>query len=270
MQIADAAKEFTMKFASRTCCMKTKGNHVFIWLSRNLLISKRSHYFAKRLFLCNQWVQNKYTSCICFEGDCIMGQAKVLTDRELKKILLYIAARSHATRNRCMFLLTHGSGMRVGEVAALRICDVLTKDGQIKDEIRLSAVQTKGDRGRTVVLSDRMQSEIRNYLCNRFNLTDLLAVTLTDTTRALFSNQKNPHRGFSASTACQMFHYWYRGANVEGSSHSGRRGFITNLANKGVSVHVLKELAGHLSIAVTEKYISKNPAMLRSAVELLH
>ena len=43
-----------------------------------------------------------------------MGQAKVLTDREIKKILLYIAARSHATRNRCMFLLTHGSGMRVG------------------------------------------------------------------------------------------------------------------------------------------------------------
>ena len=198
-----------------------------------------------------------------------MGQAKVLTDREIKKVLLYISARSHAQRNRCMFLLTHGTGMRVGEVAALRICDVLTKDGNIKDEIRLSAMQTKGDRGRTVVLSDRMQKEIHNYLCYRFSLTDLLAVTLTDTTRALFSNQKNPHRGFSASTACQMFHYWYRGANVEGSSHSGRRGFITNLANKGVSVHVLKELAGHLSVAVTEKYISKNPTMLRSAVELL-
>ena len=116
-----------------------------------------------------------------------MGQAKVLTDRELKKILLYISARSHATRNRCMFLLTHGSGMRVGEVAALRICDVLLKDGNIKDEIRLSAEQTKGDRARTVVLSDRMQSEIRNYLCSRFKLNDLLAVTLTDTTRALFT-----------------------------------------------------------------------------------
>lgn len=199
-----------------------------------------------------------------------MGQAKVLADREIKKVLLYIAARSHATRNRCMFLLTHGSGMRVGEVAALRICDVLTKDGQIKDEIRLSADQTKGDKGRTVVLSEKMQSEIRIYLCNRFKLTDLLAVTLTDTTRALFSNQKNPQRGFSASTACQMFHYWYKGANVDGSSHSGRRGFITSLAQKGVSVRVLMELAGHKSLAVTQKYIDVNPAMLRSAVELLH
>ena len=199
-----------------------------------------------------------------------MAQAKVLTDRELKKILLYIAARSHATRNRCMFLLTHGSGMRVGEVAALRVCDVLLKDGQIKEEIRLSAEQTKGDKGRTVVLSDKMQSEIRNYLCSRFKLSDLLAVTLTDTTRALFSNQKNPHRGFSASTACQMFHYWHKGANVDGSSHSGRRGFITHLAQKGVSARVLMELAGHKSLAVTQKYIDVNPAMMRSAVELLH
>ncbi|MCM2340113.1 site-specific integrase [Rhodoferax sp.] len=199
-----------------------------------------------------------------------MAKAKVLTDREIKKVLLYIAARSHATRNRCMFLLTHESGMRVGEVSAVRICDVLTKDGQIKDEIRLSAEQTKGDRGRTVILSDRMQKEIFNYLCDRFKLSDLLAVTLTDTTRALFSNQKNPRRGFSASTACQMFHYWYKGANVEGSSHSGRRGFITNLAQKGVSVRVLMELAGHKSLSVTQKYIDVNPAMLRSAVELLH
>ena len=199
-----------------------------------------------------------------------MGQAKVLTDREIKKILLYIAARTHAARNRCMFLITHGSGMRVGEVAALRICDVLMKHGQIKDEIRLSASQTKGDKGRTVVLSDRMKKEIHIYLSSRFKLTDLLAVTLTDTTRALFSNQKNPHRGFSASTACQMFHYWHKGANVDGSSHSGRRGFITNLAQKGVSARVLMELAGHKSLAVTQKYIDVNPAMMRTAVELLH
>jgi integrase/recombinase XerD len=46
----------------------------------------------------------------------------------------------------------------------------------------------------------------------------------------------------------------YKGAGIAGaSSHSGRRGFITNLANKGVSVRVLMELAGHKSLAVTQK-----------------
>jgi len=97
-----------------------------------------------------------------FRGDTDMSQAKVLNEREIKKCLLYISARRHASRNRCMFLLTHQSGMRVGEVAALRLCDVLTTDAQIKEEIRLSAEQTKGDRSRTVYLPEKAQQEIMN------------------------------------------------------------------------------------------------------------
>ena len=119
-------------------------------------------------------------------------------------------------------------------------------------------------------LSDKMRAVIENYLCQRFGIQNLLAVTMTDTNRALFSTQKNADRGFSASTGCQMFHYWYKDCGIEhGSSHSGRRSFITNLANKNVSIHILKELAGHRSIAVTEKYIAKNPAVLRASVNML-
>ncbi len=199
-----------------------------------------------------------------------MSQAKVLTEKEIKKVVKVIDAKRHSTRNRCMFLLTHGSGMRVGEVASLRICDVLARDGSIKSEVYLSAQQTKGCKGRTVYLSDKMRDEIELYLKTRFKLNDLLAVTLTDTSRALFSNQKDCHRGFSASTACQMFHYWYKEAKIEGaSSHSGRRGFITNLANKGVHVRILQELAGHSSIAVTQKYIDVNQDKLRASIALL-
>jgi integrase/recombinase XerD len=199
-----------------------------------------------------------------------MSQAKVLSEKEIKKVIKVIDAKRHSTRNRCMFLLTHGSGMRVGEVAALRLCDVLMSDGSIKSEVFLSAQQTKGSKGRTVYLSEKMREEIRLYLMTRFKLKDLLAVTLTDTSRALFTNQKDCNRGFSASTACQMFHYWYKEAKIEGaSSHSGRRGFITNLANKGVHVRILQELAGHSSIAVTQKYIDVNHDKLRTAVEML-
>lgn len=199
-----------------------------------------------------------------------MSQAKVLTDKEIKKVVKVIDSKRHATRNRCMFLLTHGSGMRVGEVASLRICDVLASDGSIKSEVYLSAVQTKGNKGRTVYLSDKMREEISLYLKTRFKLKDLLPVTMTDTARALFTNQKDCQRGFSASTACQMFHYWYKEAKIEGaSSHSGRRGFITNLANKGVHVRILQELAGHSSIAVTQKYIDVNQDKLRIAVGML-
>jgi integrase/recombinase XerD len=147
---------------------------------------------------------------------------------------------------------------------------VLDRNGDIHAEVHLNRNQTKGDRPRTVYLSDKMREVVHTYLCERFGLDSLLAVTMTDTTRALFSTQKNPDRGFSPSTGCQMFHYWYKHCGiVHGSSHSGRRSFITNLANKGVSIHVLKELAGHRSIAVTEKYIARNPALLRASVNML-
>ncbi len=78
-------------------------------------------------------------------------QAKTLNERELQKLLEYVAKTKHAKRNRVILLLTHLAGMRVGEVAATRICDVLTANGQVRDEIHLSSAQTKGDRSRTVV-----------------------------------------------------------------------------------------------------------------------
>ena len=199
-----------------------------------------------------------------------MAQAKVLTEKDVRRILLWIAAHKHPTRNRAMFLMTTNCGMRVGAVAALRLCDVLTSEGKIRESIYLRPEQTKGSKGHTVVLSEKMQAELHNYLCSRFKLKDLLAVTMTDTTRALFTNQKNPHRGFSANTLAQFFTTLYSRVGIDGaSSHSGRRSFITNLANKGVSVRVLMELANHSSMAVTQKYIEVNPTIMRSAVELL-
>ena len=199
-----------------------------------------------------------------------MSQAKVLIEKEIKKVIKVIESKRHASRNRCMFMMTHMSGARISEVASLRICDVLASDGSIKSEIYLSSQQTKGSKGRTLYLSDKLRDEINLYLKTRFKLKDLLPVTMTDTVRALFTNQKDCQRGFSASTACQMFHYWYKEAKIEGaSSHSGRRGFITNLANKGVHVRILQELAGHSSIAVTQKYIDVNQDKLRIAVAML-
>ena len=76
--------------------------------------------------------------------------------------------------------------------------------------------------------------------------------------------------GFSPNTLVQHFFWLYREAGISGaSSHSGRRNFITTLANKGISVRVLASLAGHQSIAVTQKYIDVNDDMKRNAVELL-
>ncbi|OWY31652.1 tyrosine-type recombinase/integrase [Herbaspirillum aquaticum] len=188
-----------------------------------------------------------------------MAQAKTLTEKELKKVLIYISLRKHAARNRAMLLLTHWAGMRVGEVAALRIGDVVATDGSIKAEIRLSPEQTKGRHARTVFLGERLRKELAVY-----------ASTLkrSEPERHLFYTQKRA--GFTANTLCQYFHNLYRQVGIDGaSSHSGRRSFITNLASKGVGVRVLMALAGHQNISTTQAYIDVNDAMQRAAVDLI-
>ena len=200
----------------------------------------------------------------------MMKQARVFTERELKRVLSYIQSQPHAQRNRCMLLLTHWAGMRVGEVAALRLGDVIGTDGTVCDEIVLAAAQTKGDKPRTVLLPKRLQTEITAYLTYRFNLTNFTAVLHTDTSRALFPTQKNPKRGFTANTLCQLFHKFYVGAGITGaSSHSGRRTFITKLADKGVGVRVIMALSGHRQLATVQRYIDVNPLAMKAAVELV-
>ena len=55
----------------------------------------------------------------------------------------------------------------------------------------------------------------------------------------------------------------------DASSHSGQRTYITRLANKGVGVRLLAELAGHSHISTTQRYIDVNSDQLSQAVELL-
>ena len=50
---------------------------------------------------------------------------------------------------------------------------------------------------------------------------------------------------------------------------AGFKAIADKLASKGIGVRVLASLAGHRSIAVTQKYIDVNDDMKRNAVELI-
>jgi integrase/recombinase XerD len=195
---------------------------------------------------------------ITFQGER-MSQARVLNPQELRRVLDHVATRRHSARNRAMLLLTHYAGMRVGEVAALRMYDVLNSDSTIKGEVRLMAEQTKGKHPRTVYLNERMQKELSNYI---------RCIRVKDQSKPLFYTQKQS--GFSANSLTQYFFYLYRACGLDGaSSHSGRRSFLTGLANKGTAIHILKSLAGHRNISTTASYLYSNPSQLRAAVELV-
>jgi integrase/recombinase XerD len=189
-----------------------------------------------------------------------MAQAKTLTPTELDQVLEYIASRSFALRNRVMLLTGYWSGMRVGEIASLSLGDVVNADGTVKAEIRLAAAQTKGRQPRTVFIPQKLRDELASYIELRQPLNKLAHPLFITAGR----------KRFTASGMTQHFFWLFRNAGIAGaSSHSMRRSFITNLANKGIGVRVLASLAGHRSIAVTQKYIDVNDEMKRNAVELI-
>jgi len=188
-----------------------------------------------------------------------MAQAKTLTPAELDQVLRYVSTTRFPQRDRALILTSFWSGMRVGEIAALKMGDVINEDCRIKSEIRLSAAQTKGGQPRTVFIPQKLQLELEAYLATRH----------TRLTHIPFFHTAN-RMGFSANSLCQWFFWIYKKSGISGaSSHSGRRSFLTSLANKGIGIRILASLAGHKSIAVTMKYLDANDDQKRNAVELI-
>ena len=188
-------------------------------------------------------------------------QAKTLSAQEIRRVLDYVATRKHSVRNRALVLTSVYSGCRVGELSSLTYTDVVDDAGKVRDEIRLKAENTKTKEARIVFVNAKLKKELQQYAN---------AYKPADTQLKFFYSQKRKSNGYNANTLTQFFHYLYKRAGVYGaSSHSGRRTFITNLANKGVGVRLLASLAGHRNISTTQAYIDVNDDMKRRAVELV-
>jgi integrase/recombinase XerD len=192
-----------------------------------------------------------------------MAQAKVVTEQELKRALAMIGTRRHAARDRLALLLTHWAGMRVCEAAGLTRDKVLGPEGEVLEEWRLDSDQTKGSKGRVVYASTKLRREMAAYLKRHptNNASDPVLVS---------QKAMGKRRGFSANTLCQLINNIYRAAGIQGAtSHSGRRKFITTLADHSVGIKTIMELAGHRQLSTTQRYISVTPEQKRKAVELI-
>lgn len=189
-----------------------------------------------------------------------MKQARVPNEAEMKRLLAVVDAGKHAQRNRAAVMLSHLAGLRVGEIASLKVGDVFEGDGCVRDQIMLKAAYTKGHQARTVFVSQKLRRELERYKAS-FSTTPA-------GTAPLLRTQKNTP--FSANTLCQLFGELYRRAGVDGAtSHSGRRSFITKLAHRGISAKVIMTLAGHKHLSTTQRYIDVNDEMLKAAVEII-
>jgi integrase/recombinase XerD len=188
-----------------------------------------------------------------------MRRAQTLNEAQLRRVLHYCRCRRHPIRDTTIILTSFNAGLRAKEIASLTIGNVFDGSGAVREQFILSAEQSKGGKTRTVYLNQRLRKALEDYGDS---------ISVTGASQPLFASQKGGH--FSANTMCQLFLEIYKAVGLkDASSHSGRRTYITRLANKGVGVRVLAELAGHSHISTTQRYIDVNADQMSQAVELL-
>ena len=188
-----------------------------------------------------------------------MRQAQTLNENQLRRVLQYCRSRRHPARDQTIVQFSFYAGLRASEIAALKLGNVFDEEGNARTQFTLSISQSKGGKTRTVYVNQRLRRALAEYSAG---------LNQSDPNRPLFESQKGGH--FSANTMCQLFLDIYKACGFEhASSHSGRRTFITKLANTGVNVRLLAALAGHRHISTTQRYIDVNDAQLARAVELI-
>jgi integrase/recombinase XerD len=193
------------------------------------------------------------------KGNDSMAQASVLTAGEIKRVFRIIETTRHSARNRLAFVLSIYAGLRVGEIAALTVADVANQHGEARREIKLAPHQTKGTRSRTVVLSERVRSEIVDYQQTIPRQRD---------EAPLLASQRNG-RAFTNVSLSMLFSEIYGMTGLRTSSHSGRRTFATRLNAQGVGMRTIQKLMGHKHIGTTALYCEVSEDTLRNAVELV-
>jgi integrase/recombinase XerD len=188
-------------------------------------------------------------------------QAKLLTDAERKRLAAVIDSKRHAVRNHTLVALSFYAGLRACEMAELLVGDVYDETGAVQDVIYLRAAQTKGSEGSTVLVNKRLKQALQRYAA------EYPKHVAQRQRKLLYSAKRN---GFTAQTIVNLFRSLYSAAAVAGaSSHSGRRQYITKLADAGINARVVQALARHKHLNTTQRYIDVNELKLRAAVELV-
>lgn len=189
-----------------------------------------------------------------------MKQARVPTEAEFKRLVAVVSQGKYGPRNRMALMLSYLAGLRVGEIASLRWGDLIDGESKVREQLRLSAAVTKGGHARVVFMNARLRKEVEQYRGSLAQPPAPLHPVLVTQKRS----------AFSANTLCQLMRSWYDVAGLDGgSSHSGRRWFITRLAHAGISPKAIMMLAGHRHLSTTQRYIDVSDEMMRTAVEVL-
>ena len=195
-------------------------------------------------------------------------QAKILTKKQIDQLIWYVGTLAAALAQRSDRVCLSVKQVFVRKRSLALTWSMITDaDGDIGTSIHLTDKASKGRGGRVIPLNMQLRLKLADLLeqerqHHRFDLATSHVI------RTERSEKTSPQ------AIVNMFASWFDDVGLMGcSSHSGRRTFITSAARKissvGGSLRDVQMLAGHSSLAVTQRYIEGDVEARTKVVELV-
>lgn len=161
---------------------------------------------------------------------------KVLGEDDLGKLFKALTNIKH----KAMLFTAYSAGLRVSEVAALKIKHIDS------DRMQILVEQAKGKKDRYVTLSPVLLDILRSYIKNYKPKPKVY----------LFESEQSGD-AYPVRTIQRIFQLAKArsGIHKEVGIHSLRHSFATHLMEKGTDIRYIKDLLGHFDIRTTERYL---------------
>ena len=188
-----------------------------------------------------------------------MKGARALTAEEIQSIKKSFFG-AYEVRDRSLFLIGLYTGSRISELISLNVGDVYQHEKIVKT-LELRKAITKGKKTRQVPLNLEARETIEGLIEWKRQYGENLE---PDT--PLFVSRKKEGR-LTRIQAHRILQAAYHENQLTGNvtTHSMRKTFATTLA-KNNPLQVVKELLGHSSLAITDRYLSVTEEDLTLAV----
>ncbi len=183
---------------------------------------------------------------------------EVMTAEQVNALIDGVGAasfeRPFPLRDRAIFELLYGCGIRVSELAGLNLEDIDRSEGWLR-------VRGKGKKERQVPLPGQAAQSLERYLAGRAVVRDQPAVFLNHRRGRLTT------RGISGIV---KLYATYLTNDPSVHPHSFRHAYATHLLADGADLRAIQELLGHARLSTTQKYTQVSLTDLMAVYDKAH
>ncbi len=159
----------------------------------------------------------------------------ILTQEEIKRLF----DSCNNLRDKCILMTIYGAGLRLSEVANLKVSDIDSK------KMRILIRSGKGGKDRYALLSQMNLDILREYWLS-YRPQDYL-----------FKSRMKSSTHLTPRAIANIFHKYKEKAGItkKVSVHTLRHCFATHLLEAGTNIYIIKQLLGHSDISTTTFYL---------------